>query len=360
MPASSTGLERLGATPKLSNFFEINYAANGLVLARVASSVRDEYRLYTAAGEIHAEPSGALLFGAESGADLPAVGDWVAVRPVSDGEGIVQAVLPRRTKFSRQAAAQRAQEQIIAANVDSAFIVCGLDHDFNVRRIERYLTLAFESGSAPVIVLTKADLCDDVDAHLVQARAIARDAPVIAISAVTATCVDVISPYLRAGSTVVLLGSSGAGKSTIVNQLLGYSRQATHSVREHDSRGRHTTTRRELIVLECGALLLDTPGMRELQLWATEESVAATFDDVAAVARECRFRNCSHKGEDGCAVEAALASGALDQTRWNSYLKLRAEVRHHEVMADKTAAAAEKQRWKRIHRELRSHPKYQR
>jgi ribosome biogenesis GTPase len=360
MAESITGLEYLGATPEISKFFEENHRASGFILARIASCVRDEYRLFTAGGEVRGEPSGTLLFGASTAADLPATGDWVAARLIAGGEAIVHAVLPRRSQFSRQAAGRRAQQQVIAANIDTAFIVCGLDHDFSPRRIERYLTLTFESGAATVIVMTKADLCEDVEARVAEARAIARDSPVLAIDARSDSCIEALSPYLRGGSTVVLLGSSGVGKSTIVNRLLGYERQATRSVREDDSRGRHTTTRRELIVLDCGALLLDTPGMRELQLWATEDSLNETFDDVTGVARECRFRNCSHQGEDGCAIDAALASGALDYERWNSYLKLRAEVRHHERMADKTAAAAEKQRWKRIHRALRSHPKYQR
>lgn len=360
MSEHPSGLERFGVTPEVLEFFQCAYAGGGLLLARVAMSVRDDYRLYTAAGEMHGEPAGALLNGAQSAAELPAAGDWVAVQQASERAAVIHAVLPRRTKFSRQAAGRRAQEQVIAANVDVAFVVCGLDRDFNVRRLERYVTLTLESGAAPVIVLTKADLCGDVANSLAAARSIAAGAPVTAITAIAPDCINALSTYLRAGSTIVLLGSSGAGKSTIVNQLLGRHRQSTQPVRAGDNRGRHTTTRRELFVLDCGALLLDTPGMRELKLWATEESLDEAFDDVAAFAGACRFRDCRHAGEDGCAVGAALISGALDHARWGSYLKLRAELRHHQLATSNRAAAAEKQRWKRMQREWRSHPKYRR
>jgi ribosome biogenesis GTPase len=352
-------LARLGATPEILNHFH-EYESGGLMLARVASAIRDEYRLYAAGSDFHAEPTGALLYGASGPADLPVVGDWVAARSVGSGEAIVHAVLPRRTKFSRRAAGPREREQVIAANVDLAFIVCGLDHDYNARRIERYLTLAVESGAEPVVVLNKADLSSDVEGAIAQARRIAGDVRVIAVSALAARDIEPLREFLQPGRTVVLLGSSGVGKSTIVNSLIGEKRQDTRSVREHDNRGRHTTTRRELIPLACGAVLIDTPGMRELQLWASQDSLDETFDDVSAITWNCRFRDCSHRGEDGCAIESALASGELDPGRWNSYLKLRAELRRHELMADKQAAVVEKQKLKSMMKALRSHPKYQR
>jgi ribosome biogenesis GTPase / thiamine phosphate phosphatase len=352
-------LARLGATPEiLDNFRE--YQPGGLMLARVASAIREEYRLYAADGDFQAEPTGALLYGAAGPADLPVVGDWVAARSIGSGEAIVHAVLPRRTKFSRRAAGAREQEQVIATNVDIAFIVCGLDHDYNGRRIERYLTLAAESRAEPVIILNKADLSSDIEGAVAQARRVAGGAPVIAVSALAAQVLGPLQEFLQPGETVVLLGSSGVGKSTIVNCLAGEQRQDTQEVREHDSRGRHTTTLRELIPLACGALLIDTPGMRELQLWASQDSLNETFDDVNTIAGGCRFRNCSHRGEDGCAIEAALASGSLDPDRWNSYLKLRAEIRRHELLADKQAAVAEKQKLKSMMKSLRSHPKYRR
>ena len=359
MSGCTYDLARLGATPEILNNFR-DYQANGLMLARVASAIREEYQLFAADGDFHAEPTGALLYGAAGPADLPTTGDWVAARSIGSGEAIVHAVLPRRTKFSRRAAGAREQEQMIAANVDIAFIVCGLDHDYNYRRIERYLTLAAESRAEPVIVLNKADLSSDIDEAIAQACRVAGGARVVAVSALSAQVLAPLREFLRLGTTVVLLGSSGVGKSTIVNCLIGEQRQDTQEVREHDSRGRHTTTSRELIPLACGAVLIDTPGMRELQLWASQESLDETFDDVSAIAGGCRFRNCSHRGEDGCAIESALASGALDPDRWNSYLKLRGEIRRHELMADKQAAVAEKQKLKCMMKALRSHPKYRR
>jgi ribosome biogenesis GTPase len=352
-------LARLGAMPEVLNSFR-PYESRGMMLARVASAIREEYRLYAAAGEFRAEPAGALLYGAASSAGVPAVGDWVAARAIGTSEAIVHDILPRRTKFSRRAAGSRAEEQVIAANVDIAMIVCGLDHDFNLRRLERYLTLAIESGAQPLIALNKADLVDDAGPVAAQVRRLAGDAPVLSISARTGAGLEALDEFMAPGTTIVLLGSSGAGKSTIINRLIGEERQETRAVREHDSRGRHTTTRRELIPLASGAVVIDAPGMRELQLWASEESLNESFEDVTVIAGSCRFRNCSHAGEQGCAIHTALDSGALDPDRWNSYLKLRAELRRLELLTNRTAATAEKQKWKRLTKALRSHPKYRR
>jgi ribosome biogenesis GTPase len=327
----------------------------GLIVGRVAASVRDEYRVLAPQGELHAQPCGALLYGASCRADLPVVGDWVRIRPIADGEAIVYEVLPRRTKFSRRAAGDREQEQVIAANVDTALIVCGLDGDFNPRRIERYLALVHESGASPVIVLSKADLCDNTAARIREAAAVARHSPVVTVSSLSENGPAALVPYLQPGQTIVLLGSSGAGKSTLVNRLLGTERQRTAPVRASDSRGRHTTTHRELIPLPSGAMLIDTPGLRELQLWANEESLDQAFDDIAELAAQCRFRDCAHSGEIGCAVLGAVASGALDASRLKSYRKLRREIHRHEMLADKPAAFAEKQRWKSIHKAIRQY-----
>ncbi len=345
-----------GANAGVLSDFE-SYAAAGCVLGRVAVAIRDEYRVLTPVGECHAEPSGALLYGALSRAELPAVGDWVALRIAGPDHAIVQAVLPRRSKFSRRAAGNREDEQVIAANVDTALIVCGLDGDFNLRRIERYLTLVQESGAEPVLVLSKADLCDRLNEKIEQTQSVARGKPVVPISSVTEDGIAPIEPYLQPGKTFVLLGSSGAGKSTLLNRLLGEERLRTAAVRESDSRGRHTTTHRELIVLPQGAILIDTPGMRELQLWANRDSLDQTFDDIAGFAANCRYRDCSHGVENGCAVQQALAGGKLDPARWESFRKLQGEIRHHEVMTDKNAALAQKQRWRVIHKAARKHYK---
>ena len=349
-------LQLLGFDAGILSQFE-SYAASGLVPGRVAVAIRDEYRVLAEDGEYHAEPAGALLYGSASRAELPVTGDWVALRVIGAGEAIVQAVLPRRTKFSRRAAGTREDEQVLAANVDAALIVCGLDGDYNPRRMERYLALANESGARPLLVLSKADLCADLEDRLAQVRAVARGGPVVAISSMTDGGLSPLEPHLEPGRTFVLLGSSGAGKSTLLNRLLGEERLRTAAVRESDSRGRHTTTHRELIVLPGGAILIDSPGMREVQLWATHDSLDETFDDIAELAKGCRFRDCSHSGEAGCAVQDALESGELDAARWGSYRKLEREIRHHEVLTDRQAALAQKQRWKAIHRAARAHYK---
>jgi ribosome biogenesis GTPase / thiamine phosphate phosphatase len=348
-------LESLGAGAPVRQSFQ-PHAARGLVLARVAVSHRDRYRLLSESGELDAEPSGRLWYEAAGIIDLPVAGDWVAARAVAPGQAIVEAVLPRQTLFSRRAPGRREDQQPIAANIDLVFLVCGLDADFNLRRIERYLALAAESGAAPVIVLNKTDLCSDLETRLTETAGVANGAPVVACSAATAP-LDGLDAFLAPGRTVALLGSSGAGKSTIVNRLLGEERFRTAGVRESDSRGRHTTTHRELVPLPRGGALIDTPGMRELQLWAGEESVDRAFEEIAAVAAECRFRDCSHSGELGCAVAEALARGDLAPDRWESYRKLLAEARRHERLADPLAALEQKRKWKVI---LKAHRKHYR
>lgn len=345
-------LHALGADASVFGAF-LSYAAQGMILARVALSQRDQYRLITASGDLEAEPSGGLWYRTADRAGMPVVGDWVAARDAGAGQAIVEAVLPRRTFFSRRAAGKREDEQPIAANIDIVFLVCGLDGDFNVRRLERYLTLAAESGAAPVIVLNKADLCGDLEGRMSETAAIARGIPIVPCSAREETSLDGLQAFLGTGHTVALLGSSGVGKSTIVNRMLGEERLRTAEVREDDSRGRHTTTHRELISLPQGGALIDTPGMRELQLWAGQESVAQTFDEIALLAESCRYRDCKHGAEPGCAVAGALADGRLAVDRWNSYRKLLGEARRHELMSDPLAAIEQKNRWKAIHKAAR-------
>jgi ribosome biogenesis GTPase len=294
-------------------------------VARVARVNRGAYEILTETGDIlFAEPSGALLHRAETAIDLPAVGDWVDV-DIAGEAAVVHAVRPRTSAFIRRAAGTRDEPQVIAANIDVALIVCGLDGDFNPRRIERYITLVREAGAEPVVVLNKLDLCRELPTLTL---------PGVHIVTSQATSAGGVSDVARCTrGTVALLGSSGAGKSTLANQLLGYALQDTNEVRAHDSRGRHTTTARQLIPLPGGGALIDTPGLRELQLWATEESLDASFSDIAALARDCRFRDCAHAVEPGCAVIAAVESGSLDPERLASYQKLGRELRRRATAA---------------------------
>jgi ribosome biogenesis GTPase / thiamine phosphate phosphatase len=339
-------LESLGAGPEVFGAFTA-YADQGLTLARVAVSQRDQYRLVTETGECDGEASGALWYRAAERGGMPVVGDWVAARIVGD-QAIVEQVLPRRTLFARRAAGKREDRQPIAANIDVVFLVCGLDGDFNLRRLERYRILAVESGARAVVVLNKADLAADLATRIAEAAAVAGEAPVVACSAARNEGLEALTRFVQPGTTVALLGSSGVGKSSIVNRLLGEERFRTTEVRAGDSRGRHTTTHRELVPLPAGGALIDTPGMRELQLWASEESVDQAFDEIAEAAEGCRYRDCSHSGEAGCAVEKALAAGLIPPERWESYRKLLAEARHHERMTDRQAAEEYKRKCKQM------------
>jgi ribosome biogenesis GTPase len=306
---------------------------------------RGIYSLYTEAGEVEAELSGRFR---HSGAAWPVAGDWVLFR-----ERMIDAVLPRRTQFTRKQAGGKTVAQVLAANVDVVFLVTGLDHNFNLRRIERGLVLAHESGAAPVIVLNKADLCADLAGTVVAAQSVAPGVPVIATSGLAGEGLAEISRLMRPGQTAVLIGSSGVGKSTLINAFLGRERQRVESVREADSRGRHTTTHRELILLPDGWLIMDMPGLRELQLWAGEEGIDRTFEEIGELAGRCRFRDCRHEGEPGCAVAAALEDETLDPARFRNFTKMRREVEHLEREQNTLARLEEKRRWKRIHQSMK-------
>jgi ribosome biogenesis GTPase len=295
--------------------------------ARVAIEFNHNYRVYVDDGELDATATGRLKHRAASRADLPAVGDWVAIRKrPDDARAAIVAVLPRRSRFSRRMAGQVTDEQVVAANVDVILIVMGLDGDFSVRRLERYLLLARESGAIPVIVLTKPDLAPDLPAQVASVTALAGDIPVHVVSPKHGEGIDLVAAYLAPGRTGALLGSSGVGKSTIINRLVGEDVRKTREVRQSDSRGRHTTIHRELVKLPSGGLIIDTPGMRELQLWDVNEAVRETFDDVAALAPGCHFTDCRHRDEPRCAVKAAVEEGRLAADRLESYLKLQDEL----------------------------------
>ena len=350
-------LERLGWDRVREDAFT-GYLDQGLVPARVAREDRGRYLLLDGRRERPAVVSGRLRHASAARAALPAVGDWVAARVGGAGAAQIAAVLPRTSAFTRKAAGGTTEEQVIAANVDTVFLVSGLDHDFNPRRIERYLAAAWESGATPVVLLNKADLAAGLlELRLAEAGAAAPGVPVLAVSALRGEGLDALAPWLAPGRTVALLGSSGAGKSTLVNALLGEARQATGPVRADDSRGRHVTTRRELVPLPGGALLLDTPGLRELQLWGDDEGLAGAFPDLEALAADCRFRDCAHADEPGCAVRAAVEEGRIDAGRLESWHKLRRELRHLAARRDARARAEEEAKWKAISKAIKRHPK---
>jgi ribosome biogenesis GTPase / thiamine phosphate phosphatase len=345
-------LSELGWSPALAVAFQ-PFAASGLHPGRVVVEHRGALVLHSESEEIWADVPGRLRHRAASGADLPAVGDWVAFGRHAQGErATIEAVLPRRTAFVRKAAGFESVEQVVAANVDVVFVVTSLVDDLNPRRLERYLALAWESGAEPVVVLTKSDLCESIEAAVAQLGGVTFGMPAHIVSAVTGEGIDELTAHLAGGRTATLVGSSGVGKSTLVNCLCGSERLATAGLRP-DGRGRHTTTRRELVVLAAGGCLIDTPGMRELTLWDAEEGLDQAFDDVEALAGGCRFSDCAHRTEPGCAVQAAVAAGTLDAGRLESFRHLQRELRYLEIRHDARARSDERKRWRALSREQR-------
>ncbi len=356
-------LEALGWDGGFEEAFAVHAAASRLP-ARVVAVHKETSIVRGSDGDRPAVVAGRLRFEALAPSDYPAVGDWVALEDdraattASASSAVIAGILPRRSAIRRSAgeSARRgsgrlADEQVLAANVDIAFLVAGLDGDLNLRRIERYLAVAWSSEVRPIVVLNKADLAGDVDASRRAVEAVASGVPIAVLSAHTGHGIEELEPYLEPGQTAVVLGSSGVGKSTLLNRLLGEARQQTRAVRVADSRGRHTTTHRELFVLPDGALLIDTPGLRALQVAGAAGGIGAAFGDIEALARECRFADCRHGEEPGCAVQAALRDGRLSPQRLASHRKLERELAHDRRETDPQARLEERRRWAKIHRE---------
>jgi ribosome biogenesis GTPase / thiamine phosphate phosphatase len=335
-------LEALGWDADWSSTFE-QAEHDNLIPARVAAQHRGEYAVWSKDGELRARAAGKLFYEHEVGGPIPAVGDWVSVaRP--DGErAVITSILRRRSAFVRKNAGNDSTDQVLAANVDTAFLLAGLDDDFSLRRLERYITTAWESGAQPVVVLTKADLCDDVDEAVLAVERVAIAVPVHPVSNLSGAGLESLEPYLQSGRTAVLLGSSGVGKSSLLNRLAGQELMRTRAVAA-DGTGRHTTTHRELVQLPDGGLVIDTPGLRELQFW--EGDLSAAFEDIEALAAECRFRNCAHSREPGCAVLRAVDDGTLELDRLRSWRKLQRELEAIAARTDRRLRLARKKRWK--------------
>jgi ribosome biogenesis GTPase len=345
-------LAALGWTDELEAAFT-TYSERGFEPARVVAEHRGGYYVRGVRGDRLSQVRGKLRED-ELWGGMPAVGDWVAVCDAPGDGAAIEAVLPRRTKFSRKTPWLSAEEHVLVANVDTVLLVSGLDADFNARRLERYLTAAWDSGADPVVVLTKLDLCDDLR-KLGEAEAVALGVPVLPVSNVTGHGLEEVRSLLRPARTFALLGSSGTGKSTLVNRLAGRTVMPTGDLRR-DGRGRHTTRHRQLLVLRDGSILVDTPGLRELQIW--EGDIDSAFADVAELAAQCRFNDCAHDTEPGCSVQEALASGGLDPARWASYLKLQRELRHVRLRRGSREHRELKRRWRERARETRRARRY--
>jgi ribosome biogenesis GTPase / thiamine phosphate phosphatase len=333
------------------------HRALGRDVARIVAEDRGSYQLVARRGELRGAVTGRFRFEAgDDPAAYPAVGDWVAIESGMAGETVIHAVLPRRTALVRQAAGRRTEAQVVGANLDVVFVVASLNADLNVRRLERYVAAAWESGADPVVLLTKADLEteDDVARAAADVARVTAGAPTIVVSAVDGRGLDDVAARIGRGRTVAFVGSSGVGKSTLLNRLAGSEIAATQEIRDDDGRGRHTTTRRQLHLLPTGGMVLDTPGMRELALWDAD-GLDRSFGDLEDLASRCRFRDCSHGGEPECAVALALAEGRLDADRLDAWRKLEREAAHHDRRVDALARAEERRKWKVIGKSVGRH-----
>ncbi|MDD5687585.1 MAG: ribosome small subunit-dependent GTPase A [Elusimicrobia bacterium] len=336
-------LKELGWNEFFENHFN-EIKTKEIFPARVATAQREIYLIYSSFGEFKAGISGKYRFDTTSISQLPVVGDWVVARLSPEGDlAIIDGILPRISKLSRKIAGSITDEQVLVANIDTVFLVNGLDGDYNLRRIERYLALVKDDSNAKqVVLLNKTDVCSNVQEKISEVKSISFGVPVYTLSALNSKGIESLKKYIKKGKTIAFLGSSGAGKSTIINCLLGEERLKVGAVRESDSRGRHITTRRELIILPGGGIVVDNPGLREIQIWTDEGTLGNTFTDLEKFVANCRFRDCSHKDEPGCAVKSAIERGDLDSKRFNSYFKLKKEISYLESRKQKIKSRNEK------------------
>lgn len=331
-----------------------DYNAETLLIGRICTEYKQNYKLFSEFGELNASISGKFRNKCQSREDFPSVGDWVLFEFLeNENKAIIQKICPRNSKFSRKVAGQQTQEQIIASNVDFAFIVCALNYDFNLRRIERYLSLAWQSGATPVVILTKTDLCIEVQDKILEVENIAFGVDVHAISNISTAGIEVLQKYFFNNKTVVLLGSSGVGKSSLINNLAKEEIMNVNMLRNGIDKGRHTTTHKQMILLPNGGLIIDTPGIRELQLWGAEDGISQAFSDIEKFAKSCKFSDCTHANEPDCAVLQAINEGSLDVNRLENYLKVQKEQEYLTNRQTQSAAKVERDKWKAIHKQIK-------
>jgi ribosome biogenesis GTPase / thiamine phosphate phosphatase len=347
-------MKDLGWNPFFENHYE-HYRNQDYSVMRIIRENREKYIACNDTGEFSCEVTGKFRFENESKSQFPAVGDWVVASIVpGEKKAMIHAILPRKSIFSRKVAGEITEEQPVAANIDTIFIITGLDLNYNLRRIERYLSMAWDSGAMPVMLLNKADLCSEAEQRRHEVESVAAGVDVYTLSAHNRKELEQLKKYIQPGRTIAFLGSSGVGKSTIINSLLGTDRLKVNEVSDTGSRGRHTTTFRELIFLPGGGMVIDTPGMRELQVWGDEEGVERVFNDIRELADNCRFKDCSHENEPGCAVREAITNGSLEAKRFENYLKLKKEFAYLSDRQTMKASAIEKARWKDIRKFAKS------
>lgn len=346
-------LNNLGFDAFFQKHFE-NYQLETFSTGRICAEYKENYKLFSEFGELSANISGKFRNNCTTREDFPSVGDWVLFDYIeNENKAIIQEVLPRKSKFSRKVAGQQTQEQIIASNVDFAFIVCALNYDFNPRRIERYLSLIWQSGATPVVVLTKTDLCSDVQDKISEVVNIAFGIDIYAISNVSTEGIEILKKYFEGNKTVVLLGSSGVGKSSLINNLAKEEIMKVNGLRSNIEKGQHTTTHKQMIFLPNGGLIIDTPGIRELQLWDAEDGISQTFKDIEELAESCKFNDCTHANEPGCAVRKAISEGILDKSRFENYIKVQKEQEYLISRQTQSAAKVERNKWKAIHKQIK-------